>query len=90
MQQKRTNNFKSGQIWVRTFGERVYYKVVSCQQGKLAYSKQLDSTSTCDKFCKCRLVLRVLGNSKGYCCSENLNNFAIKKLTKLEVLLEHY
>jgi hypothetical protein len=85
---KRINKFKLGQVWIRTFGDKVVYKVISCQAGEVAYAEF--NQKKC-KNCTIRGMLYVKdAATRGYCCRLNINNPDIKKLTKLEALLENF
>ena len=81
------NKFKIGQVWVRTFENRVLYTVMSCGTGILAY--QDINIAKC-KHCKIQMMLVADGVDIGYCCKSNLDNSDIKKLTKAELILEKY
>jgi hypothetical protein len=81
------NKFRIGQVWVRTFGNKVFYTVMNCNAGKAAYQ---DIKPTDCKACKIQMMLVANETEKGYCCKSNLDNPDIKKLTKAELILENY
>jgi len=86
------NKFKIGQVWVRTFANRVLYTVLSCGAGVLAYQdiNIANGRAFKCKHCKIQMMLVADGVDIGYCCKSNLDNSDIKKLTKAELILEKY
>lgn len=83
----RNNKFKVGQIWKRTFSDAVMYQIVSCNKGKNTYA---DFDPRMCKRCTINSMLLPPKCNLGFCCRLQVNNTHIKKLTKLEALLENF